>query len=783
MDAALALSDVSYHKYAAKSPEWGWRFRILKANILVMQGANKEALLLLNEDLPPDLVTTGVAVRQKMVQGLAEESLQQFAEAEKDLKAAERLSQSLSPELQGEVARAQGTLKMDLGKYTEAQAAFQETLIIARQHALPSIEATALGNLGLIATKQEHYDESVDWNKEALRFAQSSGQQFAVPNILGNIGWSYFQLGDFENALAYYKQAEQAAGQAGLAKNRVYWLNNIGNVYYERHDYESSEATVKRALELARGLDDKGTITQCLNNLSDIALQTGRIDVAEKYNKEALDLERAGLDQFGVLYSLDIEGRIAASKHDFRKAAELFEKVIQDPGAETALRWQVEARLATLYADEGRPAMAEREFLKSFHMIEGVRSSVKSEELRLSFLSGATSFYDAYIDFLVSRRSPAEALGVAEVSRARTLADGLGFSSRELTLPLKGFDPRQVAQRLNTIVLSYWLGSKHSYLWVVTPKRIAMFTLPPASQVDSLVQSYRTTLVTDPRDVLDAHNADGQALYKLLVTPAQSFIPKGSSVTILPHGSLYGLNFETLLVPGPRLHYWIDDVTLVNASSLALLSAPAQRGAGRSRKLLLIGNPVSPSSDYPDLPQASPEMAEVEKRFPSSERVIISRGNATPESYAASQPGQFAFIHFVAHGTASRSSPLDSAVILTKGEGSYKLYARDIVKQPLHADLVTISACYGAGARAYSGEGLVGLTWAFLRAGAREVIAALWEVNDNSTPQIMDGLYSELAKGKTPGVALRDSKLALIHSDSIYKNPRYWAAFQVYKGL
>jgi CHAT domain-containing protein/Tfp pilus assembly protein PilF len=754
-----------------------------KAEILVMRGSNKEALSLLDENLPPSLATTVVAVWKKMVQGSAHESLQQFPEAEKDLDDARRLTNVLHLSLQGDVAIRQGILEMDLGRYRDAEVAFHETLSIAREHVLPDLEASALGDLGLVATKQEHYDESIDWNREALRFAQSSGQGLAVPDILGNMGWSYFQLGDFENALSYYKQAEEAAGRAGLVTNRVGWLNNIGTVYYEQRDYKSSEATMHRALDLARSLDDNRTVTECLVNLSDIALETGRIDLAERYNKEAADLERAGLDQFSVLYSLEVMGRIEAKRHNFVRAEQVFQKIIQDPGSEMALRWQVETRLAKVYADEGRPMMAEREFRKSFRTIEAVRSSVRTEELRLSFLSGAISFYDDYIDFLIARGRTAEALEVAEVSRARTLADGLGFSSRELTLPIKGFDPMQVAKRLNTVVLSYWLGPKHSYLWAVTPNRISLFTLPAASEIDSLVQSYRATLVTDPRDVLETRNADGQRLYELLVAPAQSSIPQGSSVTILPYGSLYGLNFETLLVPGPELHYWIEDAVVTNASSLVLLAASAHERHRRTSKLLLVGDPVPPSRDYPDLPQASSEIAEIEKYFPSSGREVLSREKATAESYLASQPEQFTFIHFVAHGTASSASPLDSAVILTRQGDSYKLYARDIIKKPLRADLVTISACYGAGARAYSGEGLVGLTWAFLRAGARDVIAALWEVNDNSTPRIMDRLYAELTKGHAPSAALRDAKLALVHSHSAYKKPFYWAPFQIYRGL
>jgi len=142
-------------------------------------------------------------------------------------------------------------------------------------------------------------------------------------------------------------------------------------------------------------------------------------------------------------------------------------------------------------------------------------------------------------------------------------------------------------------------------------------------------------------------------------------------------------------------------------------------------------------------------------------------------------------VHFVTHGTASQTRPLESAVILSKEGDSYKLYARDIVKHHLNASLVTISACNGSGTRAYSGEGLVGLSWAFLRAGAHNVIGALWEVSEASTPQLMDAFYGELFQDKDPATALRDAKLKLLHSpdaDSVFKKPFYWAPFQLYAG-
>ena len=208
-----------------------------------------------------------------------------------------------------------------------------------------------------------------------------------------------------------------------------------------------------------------------------------------------------------------------------------------------------------------------------------------------------------------------KALNVAEVSRAQTLAEGLGFHSSLTTFSSSSFRPRQIAKRLNTTIISYRLGVEHSYLWVITPERVELFTLPPAAEIDPLVQSYRQALLGS-RDVLETQNAAGRKLYDLLVAPAAKMIPKGARVTILPDGSLYGLNFETLLAPAPQLHYWIEDVDVSYANSLTLLAAGASRHASAAKKLLLVGDPVSPDAEFPKLPQAAAEMIGDRKLFP-----------------------------------------------------------------------------------------------------------------------------------------------------------------------
>jgi CHAT domain-containing protein len=266
-----------------------------------------------------------------------------------------------------------------------------------------------------------------------------------------------------------------------------------------------------------------------------------------------------------------------------------------------------------------------------------------------------------------------------------------------------------------------------------------------------------------------------------LVAPAKKYMRTGSRVVIVPDASLFEVNFETLLVPGePHPHYWIDDATVSTATSLALL-APRSRAKGRGN-ILLIGNPVSARPEFPALPYSGTELRSIADRFPSNQRVTFEGDQARPSVYGLASPGSFAWIHFAAHGIASKESPLDSAIILSKEGDSYKLYARDIAAVPLKADLVTISACYGSGSRTYAGEGIVGLAWAFLLAGAHNVVASLWEANDYYTAQLMDKMYERLKAGDEPAYALRTAKLTLLHSPYVCRNPRYWGAFQLYTG-
>ena len=715
-----------------------------------------------------------------MLQAEASYNLNQFDDAGMFLSEAETLASANSPELLGEVKLREGTLASLRNDLSTAETEYKAALRLARGQHDQFLEISCLGNLGIVATQAEHYDEAIDWNRSALKLGQNLGAQSYNATILGNIGWSYFEMGDYENALSLLQEADSASGRLGLVSAQVDWETDMGNVYYQLHDYRSAERAYQGAYDLAKSVDYELGIAQSMGNLAFVALDKGQPDSAKHYSVEFASFLSGHPNGQLELYELLIAGRIHELKHEYADAEILFNRVIATSEAKTSLRWAAESRLAEIYAVEGRRAEADRQFRRSIETIAEARTGIKTEEFRLSFLSSAIELYNDYIEFLVSQGKVEAALRVAEVSRAQTLAEGLGIGSK-ISFSLPNFQPRLIAQRFGATLLFYWLGEKRSYLWIITRSGVSLIPLPATSGIEPILRAYRQALL-GPRDVLETSNEDGKKLYEILVAPAQKLIAPGSRVIILPDAGLYGLNFETLLNPKPQLHYWIEDTVVAYANSLVLLAASANQPVARAKKLLLVGNPISPSAEFPDLPQAGTEMADVERYFPAPDRTVLSRQGATATAYLASKPSQYSFIHFVAHGTASRASPLDSAVILSKQGDSYKLYARDIVTQPLHANLVTISACHGAGERTYSGEGLVGLTWAFLRAGAHGVIAALWEVNDNSTPELMDDLYAEIQKGSAPDAALHHAKLKLLHSATIYQKPFYWAPFEIYLG-
>ncbi len=786
--AAAKGAEQGYTDFHAVNTHWAWMYTLLRARILHWQGRNTEVLALLAaEPAPP---TSGdLAVKKKRLEGAAYISLHRFTEAEQKLAEAEQLcSVDICPSCI-DVLSSRGILEMERGNYGQAQMVFARVLASARASGDKFMEANTLLDLSWSADEQTHFDEALDWASAARQLSIPLGFADVTQTALGNMGWAYYKLGDLEKAEGMLLDATRQAVELGNPTDAIRWILDSGYIYFESHDFPGAGQSFRQSLELAEKLKSKEDIINALQALAFVSEQTNQLDDAKRYAADALSMAQADGNKRDEVYPRLVQGRVAAQQHDNATAEAAFHEGAESPDSPVFLKWQAEHSLARLYEDENQPDAAEHRYKTALSTFEQARSDVKKMDSRLPFLTNATPIYDDYIHFLVAQGKTAQALQVAEFSRARTLAEGLNLLKKGTSFAPPPLNAQQVARQEGSTILFYWLGEKQSYLWAITRQKTSLFALPPESEIKAAVQRYGKVLV-GPQDVLDTANPDGLALYRILVAPAKDLLARESpakeaKVVIVPDGSLNSLNFETLLVPEPKLHYWIEDVTISNASSLRLLSATHTAGNKRASNVLILGDAVSTNKDYPELPKAAAEMDRIAQHFTPHQQHVFRREQASPPAYLAGKPEQFSYIHFVAHGTASRLSPLDSAIVLSKAtaaDDSFKLYARDIIQHPLHAELVTISTCYGQGARAYSGEGMVGLSWAFLRAGAHNVIGALWEVSDASTPQLMDQLYSELKKGEAPEVALRAAKLSLLRSGSAFRRPFYWAPFQLYAG-
>lgn len=767
LNAALASADENYRQLESIDARWSWKFRILEAEILLWKGTPEEAFALLGSN-PPAGSPNDTLVRRRILQGRALCALGRTDESASFLHQAEGLLGPDQRDLQSELAFARGKCSVDP---TVALAYYRQTVTSA--HGVdPFVEANALVYVGYFLLQEKHYGEAIDSFKEGLGLSNSL--LLIREKALGNLGFGYSQLGDWKKAIAFSQQAEAGAQQIKNAADQKKWLIDLGKAHYALWELQDADNSYLRALALAQQGGDRDDTALCFHNLALNALRKQELDKAEDYVRQG---ESIGSVREQVHLALD-RAEIASAREHWAEAEALFGSLESNPKTEPLIRVLAQRDLGKAYWHDRKIAQADRMFRKGIGTLEAAISQIKGEEDRLSFLD-QERFYDAYIAFLVAQDRPAEALQIAERGRAQTLSDSERRRQGALAVPAV----QRLLKRRNEVVLVYWVTDDESFVWAVAPSGFRVFKLPGHRDLQLTIEAYNHELQEhrNPKD-----SPAGQKLYELLIRPAEELISTRSDLIIVPSKILSWLSFEALVVPGPQPHYWIEDVSIELAGAVARIPLAEQKARvapKRRNQLLLLGAPVEVSKDFPALKDAPEEMRRVQSHFAVDRRTVVSGNAATPQAYSASRPGEYQWIHLDTHGTASDLSPLDSAIILAPGaKGAYKLYAREIKNIPIDADLVTISACYGAGTRWYNNEGVVGLGWAFLRAGARQVIAGLWEADGAATAQLMDDFYGELTSGKSAAEALRNAKLKMLHSNTFYRHPYYWASLQLYTG-
>jgi CHAT domain-containing protein/tetratricopeptide (TPR) repeat protein len=750
-----------------------WRFRLLKSEVQIARLDMAAALPDLQAELPAGGEFNALRARQKYLHAQVQIAQGQLRPALETLDAAAAMATS-DPDLTLDIAVLGSQARLRLGRWQEAEERLNNVLAQSTARADRYRQALALNNLGMSRLVRNRFDEALPWFERVIAYNDLEQTRiYAVSQ--NNAGICFARLGQFDRAVGAQRRAVEIHDRSGRKMELMQAVGELGTTYLLRDDVAQAVPYLQRALTIATeaGLAADGSVWA--RNLAAAAASIGKWDDAARFNEEAKRLNPADRPA-KLVFNTATAAQVAAARGQTAEASRLFNEVLKTSASEPALQWVAHEGLAKLAVAGHQPKEAAVHFEAALNTVEKTRSALLKTDYKLSFLTRLIYFYRAYVDFLMDAGQIEQALEVADSSRGRVLSERLGVAapSRSAASGL-----RKRAQQSGQALVFYWLAPQRSIAWVVTGSGIRSEVLPPRDQIEPLVDQYQALVQNTLADPLGTADTPGDRLYVAVLAPVVKWIPAGSSVVIVPDGALHRLNFETLPVKsGEHKHYWIEDATIQIAPSLAMLSQPSSRPQAGGRSLLLVGDPTPRAPEFPALTYASAEMAGITKHFDAGAVTQLRAEAASPSAFRKAGPEKFSAIHFTSHAVANTESPMDSAVILSGPDGSFKLYARDVADLPLAADLVTVSACRSAGERTYSGEGLVGFAWAFLHAGSRRVVAGLWDVDDRSTASLMENFYARLANGDAPATALRAAKLHIMKEGTM--RPYYWGPLQMF---
>ncbi len=781
---AIEIAKAAYESVNGYPDAWRWRFGVRYAELLLDLGERQSSAVGIQKvralSAPQGLTVGERAARLSSAQGY-------LLFSNGDWKAAERLfEQALSglPQVkddscwEAELRVHQAQSFRHLLNFSAASESLQKAQGPAHLCSDKNWLAVIPFTLGNCYNDQFHFEEAVQSFQESYRVANKYGVSQIMGSAFGNMGLCYYNLGDTDKALAMFEKADlyyKRFGPAISKKDLADHGSDVGHearTYFLLSNYDKAENKYKEAIEIATKTEDDRYLPRWRAELASLFTEKGDYRSAEKLNEVVLKdehndalatkiarLNNARLERF--------EGRYSEAENDL-------EALQSDPVVkkDASMQWQIHIEKALLFSAGKRDHQATAEFKTALQTADAARADIQVSDYRLTYFLQLKGIYEKYIQFLIDHNQPNEALRIAEAGHARMLAEKLSRSA----LPSPTIDFLKIARAKNAVILSYSITPKNSYMWVTTGEATHMFALPAGTfeKLDRLIAIHNNR-IRDQQQPIQGDQG-GPQLYTLLVSSAARWIPANSNVIVIPDGSLSSLNFETLIPPGNKPHYWIDDVTITVSPSLAQLTTESQPKR-EPESILLVGDVVPTSQEK--LPPLSPDDVDyLNKLYPTSD--VLKKQTATPSNFlrrAKTRP--YSWIYVSAHAISNSQSPLDSYIVLspeTKG-GDYKLSARAVAELGLRASLVTLSACQSAGAKNLPGEGLVGLSWAVLSAGARNVVASLWPVEVSSTSKLMKKFYTHLHDHETPEQALRAAKMEMARERNL---PYTWAAFQLY---
>jgi CHAT domain-containing protein len=661
----------------------------------------------------------------------------------------------------------------------------------------------------------------LDQARDDLLACLEQAKQLDAPDLqieaLTTLGNLYADLGAYDRGLEMAMQADTLAGRIGsdqllagayvLAANMEQSLGHPAAAL--RYRERSREKNEKQGAEIAVLYDDVAIASfRAMLGQKEEARELFYRTLPHVRELNARDLEEAV--HFGIGHTYEKENPDSAAYH-YEKALSLIEESrAQIGGAEMRTGFFSGARrfyyeeVARYYASLEAGKKSGKWSSSAFQTIERAKARGLLDLLERAVSVESSAGEDAIVDSLyqVAGDSPQD-----KDTKRRLEKRYLELKDERLAATVGPLDPRggvvtllevQRALPRGTALLEYALGDTCSLLWVVDREGFDVFMLPNRSGLRVDVERFRDA-IQKPGAGDAVLRETAASLYDQLVRPAERRLARVAQLVIVPDGFLFEVPFEALLTEKPSseagwrdLPYLARSFETVYSPSASIFSkmSKTRKKAKYGVELLAFGDPDfshftrGPAVGIGGLPYSRSEVERIGSFLGDAKKRIFLGADASELHLKASvrsgRPPRI--LHFATHGLVDRAEPEASSVVLapdtSAGEDGY-LHALEILTLPLEAGLVVLSACESAQGQVGRGEGVVGLSRAFIASGSQGVVASLWAVSDESTSELMATFYAEMLGRKRPACeALKTARLSLIENPE-RAHPFYWSPFVV----
>lgn len=701
----------------------------------------------------------------------------------------------------------------DLYQRNFAQRYFNEALDHARRIHDLSAQMLALTGLANLHHQQGESQQALNYIAQAQQLNRQSKAD-AAPDLLYLLGQIKQEAGlvkeakaAFEDALAIYKQTDDTGGQVRV-------LCSVSELFLLTSQKQAALEQAEQAVKLA---DD-----QAKRAVS----HAGRVS--------ARDLQwRAWLSRARSAYAL---GRNALASKSYLGALNHLEGVwwtVYSATETSAIAFREETQAA--YREYVDLLVEQGQFKEAYEWIDGAKARTllnitkvgqmaalsETSKQAASLREQSQAIARLRLQLLASSLSPERQANLQkEIKEAederqekQVIKELEGSSNRLVWSKLANAEQMQAKMAKDHATLAeYSLGETRSFLWLFTQGELFFEILPSRKEIEKEVKSYIDSLAAPPNHLFMANDLarlrkQAEQLFTTLFGGLAKQIEPGQRLIVIPDGLLHYLPFEALIHNG---RYLVEDHEISTNASASMLNlwpdSASKVDGGDQLELFAVGDPVyelealtsggkGAKTDLSNLarqmikargirlsslPGTRNEVKDIAALFPASRSKVLLGKESTEEAIKREPLGRYRRLHFATHSLVDEKSPLHSAVVLTPGDGAEEdgvLEASEISRLNLDCDLVVVSACQTGRGQLLSGEGIVGLSRAFIQAGARAVVVSLWNVSDVSTGQLMKSFYQKLTEGLSNVAALRKAKLQLLNSGKPTRHPYYWSSF------